>query len=68
MYIFIFRNYFTKLKFYHEKKKLIVIHKVRGLGQFLLPTKTKKNLVFVDTMEKVRYKVIYYVLLCSINI
>lgn len=30
------------------KKKLIVIHKVRGLGQFLLPTKTKKNLVFVD--------------------
>lgn len=50
------------------KKKLIVIHKVRGLGQVLLPTKTKKNLVFVDTMEKVRYKVIYYVLLCSINI
>lgn len=49
------------------KKKLIVIHKVRGLGQVLLPTKTK-NLVFVDTMEKVRYKVIYYVLLCSINI
>lgn len=50
------------------KKNLIVIHKVRGLGQFLLPTKTKKNLVIVDTMEKVRYKVIYYVLLCSINI
>lgn len=50
------------------KKNLIVIHKVRGLGQFLLPTKTKKNLVFVDTMEKVRYKVIYHVLLCSINI
>lgn len=50
------------------KKNLIVIHKVRGLGQFLLPTKTKENLVFVDTMEKVRYKVIYHVLLCSINI